>query len=174
MNFTALNTLPTFLRMLNPIFGNASNNRYSSDYYKNNEKQETSWGGNIISGHDNCIVGRYFEVKFNKVRGTYNTTWGWMGIWFNDPEQTPTICIGIREDKNWSGKAYELLESKISASKSESYKGRYIENGCVWRDLPDEKFKTLEECESLEKQQVILSDFYKKSINIIADLIDGK
>lgn len=67
MNFTALNTLPTFLRMLNPIFGNASNNRYSSDYYKNNEKQETSWGGNIISGHDNCIVGRYFEVKFNKV-----------------------------------------------------------------------------------------------------------
>ena len=174
MNFTALNTLPTFLRMLNPIFGNASNNRYSSDYYKNNEKQETSWGGNIISGHDNCIVGRYFEVKFNKVRGKYNTTWGWMGIWFNDPEQTPTICIGIREDKNWSGKAYELLESKISASKSESYKGWYIENGCVWRDLPDEKFKTLEECESLEKQQVILSDFYKKSINIIADLIDGK
>lgn len=97
-----------------------------------------------------------------------------MGIWFNDPEQTPTICIGIREDKNWSGKAYELLESKISASKSESYKGWYIENGCVWRNLPDEKFKTLEECESLEKQQVILSDFYKKSINIIADLIDGK
>lgn len=174
MNFTALNTLPTFLRMLNPIFGNASNERYSSDYYKNNEKQETYWGGNIISEHDNCIVGRYFEVKFNNVRGKYDTTWGWMGVWFNDPERNPTICIGIREDKNWSGKAYELLKKKINANKSETYRGWYIENGCVWRDLPDDKYNKLEECESLEEQKELLSDFFKKSINIIADLIDEK
>jgi hypothetical protein len=172
MNFTALNTLPTFLKLLNPIFGNASNDRYSSDYYKNNEKQETSWGGNIISNHDSCIVGRYFEVKFNNVRSKCNTTWGWMGVYFNDPENTPTICIGIREAKNWSGKAYELLAQKINASKTGRYKGWYIDEGCVWIDLSEDQFKKLEECESLEEQEKLLSDFYKKSINIIADLID--
>lgn len=174
MNFTALNTLPTFLKMLEPIFGNASNERYSSDYYKNNKKQETFWGGNLVSEHDNCIVGRYFEVKFNHVRGRYNTTWGWMGIWFNDPEQKPIICIGIREDKRWAGKAYELIAEKINASKSQKYKGWYLESGCIWRDLTDDMYKKLEECDTLDEQQQILSDFYTKSINIIADLLDEK
>ena len=97
-----------------------------------------------------------------------------MDVWFNDPERNPTICIGIREDKNWSGKAYELLKKKINANKSETYRGWYIENGCVWRDLPDDKYNKLEECESLEEQKELLSDFFKKSINIIADLIDEK
>ena len=174
MNFTALNTLPTFLNMMKQIFGNASNERYSSDYYINNERQETSWGGNFLSDHDNCIVGKYFEVTFKQLRSKYNTTWGWMGIYFNDPELMPNICIGIREDKAWSGKAYELLAGKINASKNKKYKGWYLEDGCVWIDLPDNKYEMLEECESLEEQQHILSDFYVKSINTIADLIDVK
>ena len=73
MNFTALNTLPTFLRMLNPIFGNASNNRYSSDYYKNNEKQEkldkvidelkNKYGYNKITRAGKMNAGDILELK---------------------------------------------------------------------------------------------------------------
>ena len=97
-----------------------------------------------------------------------------MGIYFNDPELMPNICIGIREDKGWSGKAYELLAEKINATKNNNYKGWYIEDHCVWINLPDEKYKELEACESLDKQLPILSDFYVNSIDIIADLIDEK
>ncbi len=41
--------------------------KYYSGYYDRNCMQETSWGG-VVDQHNNCVVGRYFQVTFNNIK----------------------------------------------------------------------------------------------------------
>lgn len=168
MKLSSLTSLTIFFEILKKIF-NVETDQYISEYYINNCKQETFWGGNICEPHDNCVVGRYFEVRFKNIRGSLNTTCGWLGIYFNDIESKPTIRIGIREDKYWSGKAYNVITNNIN-KKSEWY----IKNDVVWKDLTDEEFTKLENSNSIEEQKNILSTFYTSTIDYIANLIEQK
>lgn len=169
MRISSLTSLAVFLEILKKIF-NAETERYYSEYYDRNCMQETSWGGNIVDQHNNCVVGRYFQVTFNNIKKSrYCTSWGWMGIYFDNPESKPVVCIGIRKDRNWSGKAYDLIFDDLRNNSE-----WYSESNVVWRNLPDDQFEKLETLKSIDEQKEILYDFYVSSLEYIADLIDKK
>lgn len=81
MRISSLTSLAVFLEILKKIF-NAETERYYSEYYDRNCMQETSWGGNIVDQHNNCVVGRYFQVTFNNIKkaGTVHLGVGWVFI----------------------------------------------------------------------------------------------
>lgn len=159
MNLSGMFSLYTFYRSLDDVFEFDSEN-FSSTLY--DSRKDTNNGGNFLSSPRDGIMGKYFEIKFKRLR---LKAWGWMGVYFEREE--PLICIGFCNRENWGYPVYKLLVKSNYNNEGKYTTSPYEEEGGYWFDFKcNEQFNSLD----LPKQITLLRSFFEEVMNIIYEL----
>ena len=112
MNLDGMFSLYTFYRSLDDVFA-FDNDRYSSFLY--DSRKDTNNGGNFSGGTPReGVMGKYFEIKFKKVR--MKSAWGWMGVYFE--REHPLVCVGFDDRDGWGKPVYDLLIDRLDDQKN--------------------------------------------------------
>lgn len=134
--------------------------------YKINVYNQNRTYNNCHANH--WITGINFDLTFKQVR---LQSWGWIGIYFN--EETPLICIGFHDEKNWGKTVCNLIKNNTSNVKvGKCTSEPYYEDNAYWfnfedgKDTYEEEFNKL----SLDKQMEQLKSFMDEVFNYIYKL----
>ena len=164
MNLEGMFSLYTFYRSLDEVFA-FDNEHYSSSLY--DSRKDTNNGGNFTGNTPReGVMGKYFEVKFKKVR--MKTAWGWMGVYFE--REHPIVCVGFDHRDGWGKPVYDLLINNLDEKDGIYFDAPYYddESDAIWFDFS--KGEDFNQQNDSKKQIALLKSFLAEVFDAIYTL----
>lgn len=160
MNVEGIYSLYQLMEILNKLC-NREEETYVVKVYNQNRAYDNSHA-------NHWIMGINFEITYKHIR---LQSWGWIGVYFN--EETPLICMGFHDIKNWGKTVCNLLRNTVADTKvGKNTSAPYYEDNAYWfnfddgKDTYEEEFNKL----SLDEQIEQIKSFMDEVFNYIYKL----